>query len=121
MPARHGEPSVAPLHPFPEGWFFVASRKAILEAGLIEKTWMGVEVVAWIDEDGRPCVAEAICPHLGSDLGPAAGGGASAPDGWSAPSTAMSSIQPGSASRLPMRPHPGPRGCGSSRRGRLPA
>ena len=74
MPARHGEPSVAPLHPFPEGWFFVASRKAILKAGLIEKTWMGVNVVAWIDEDGRPCVAEAICPHLGSDLGPAAGG-----------------------------------------------
>ena len=74
MPARHGEPSVVPLHPFPEGWFFVASRKAILKGGLIEKTWMGVDVVAWIDEDGRPCVAEAICPHLGSDLGPAAGG-----------------------------------------------
>ena len=35
---------------------------------------MGVDVVVWSDEDGRVCVAEAVCPHLGSDLGPAAGG-----------------------------------------------
>ena len=35
---------------------------------------MGVNIVAWCDEDGRICVAEAYCPHLGSDLGPDAGG-----------------------------------------------
>ena len=35
---------------------------------------MGENIVAWCDEDGRDCVAEAYCPHLGSDLGPAAGG-----------------------------------------------
>ena len=62
------------LSPFPEGWYFVASRQAILKAKLIRKTWMGENIVAWCDENGRVCVAEAFCPHLGSDLGPAAGG-----------------------------------------------
>ena len=60
--------------PFPEGWYFVATRQAVLKAGLIQKTWMGEKVVVWCDGDGRVCVAESVCPHLGSDLGPAAGG-----------------------------------------------
>ena len=62
------------LSPFPEGWYFIASRQAIQKAKLIQKTWMGENVVVWCDEDSRVCVAEAICPHLGSDLGPGAGG-----------------------------------------------
>ncbi len=75
MPTRHGEPAIAPLpSPFPEGWYFVASRQAIQKAGLIQKTWMGENIVTWSDEDGLVCVAEAVCPHLGSDLGPDAGG-----------------------------------------------
>ena len=64
----------APPSPFPEGWYFVESRKAIEQAGLMQKTWMGEQIVAWCDEDGRICVAESVCPHLGSELGPAAGG-----------------------------------------------
>ena len=59
---------------FPEGWFFVGSRQELLKDGLIERTWMGRKVVAWSDESGQVCVAEAYCPHLGADLGPAAGG-----------------------------------------------
>ena len=35
---------------------------------------MGEKIVIWWDDNGRLCVAEATCPHLGSDLGPAAGG-----------------------------------------------
>ena len=35
---------------------------------------MGEEIVAWCDGDGRVCVADAVCPHLGSQLAPAAGG-----------------------------------------------
>ena len=62
------------LSPFPEGWYFVASRRAIRKAGLIQKTWMGKEIVAWCDEEGRICVAEATCAHLGAALGPDAGG-----------------------------------------------
>ena len=69
------ETANAPLpSPFPEGWYFLASRRALLKAKLIQKTWMGENIVAWCDENGRVCLAEAYCPHLGSNLGPAAGG-----------------------------------------------
>ena len=65
----------APLpSPFPEGWYFVTSRRALRQGNLIEKTWMGERIVAWCDDDGRVCVAGAYCPHLGADLGPTAGG-----------------------------------------------
>jgi len=60
--------------PFPEGWYFVSTREAVLRAKLIQKTWMGENVIVWADESGRVCVADAYCPHLGADLGPAAGG-----------------------------------------------
>lgn len=62
------------LFPFPEGWYFVASRKAIEKGKLLRKTWLGERIVVWCNEDGGVCVAEAVCPHLGSDLGPEAGG-----------------------------------------------
>ena len=62
------------LPPFPEGWYFIASRRSIRKAGLIQKTWMGEKIIAWCDEEGRVCVAEATCAHLGAQLGPAAGG-----------------------------------------------
>ena len=75
MPVRREDPPDAPLpSPFPEGWYFVASRKALEAAKIVRKTWMGTEIVAWGDTAGRVCVAEAYCPHLGADLGPAAGG-----------------------------------------------
>ena len=62
------------LPPFPEGWYFIATRETLRKEKLIEKTWMGEEIVAWCDDGGRVCVADAFCPHLGSHLGPAAGG-----------------------------------------------
>lgn len=62
------------LPPFPEGWYLVTTRQSLLREKLIEKTWMGEEVVAWCDEEGRVCVADSICPHLGSSLGPDVGG-----------------------------------------------
>ena len=62
------------LPAFPEGWYFVATREHILRERLIEKRWLGEEIVAWCDEEGRVCVAEAVCPHLGSYLGPEVGG-----------------------------------------------
>ena len=75
MPVQRMEPTNATLpSAFPEGWYFVASRKDLEKAKIVRKTWMGTEIVAWSDEDGRVCVAEAYCPHLGSDLGPSVGG-----------------------------------------------
>ncbi|MDE2886700.1 MAG: Rieske 2Fe-2S domain-containing protein [Gemmatimonadota bacterium] len=62
------------LPPFPEGWYLVETRESLLREKLIEKTWMGEEIVAWCDEEGRVCVADSICPHLGSSLGPDVGG-----------------------------------------------
>ena len=61
------------LHPFPEGWYFVASRADLGDGNLFHKTWLGEEIVAWCDEQGRVCVADAVCPHLGSSLVPDAG------------------------------------------------
>ena len=75
MVTRLREPKSAPVPtPFPEGWYFLTTRQAILKDKLIQKTWMGENVVIWCDDDGRICVAESVCPHLGSDLGPDAGG-----------------------------------------------
>ncbi|MYB05980.1 MAG: Rieske (2Fe-2S) protein [Gemmatimonadetes bacterium] len=62
------------LPPFPEGWYFLTDRKTLEEKKLIERKWMGEEIVAWSDEEGRVCVADAYCPHLGSHMGPTVGG-----------------------------------------------
>ena len=64
----------AQLLPFPEGWYFVATRQSILKKKLLQTTWLGENIVAWCDTEGHACVAEAVCPHLGSDLGPPSGG-----------------------------------------------
>lgn len=76
MPTRRSViPVNAPIaSPFPEGWYLVTSRQALRKTPLIRKTWMGEEVVVWSDEEGKVCVADAFCPHLGADLGPDAGG-----------------------------------------------
>ncbi|MDD9991011.1 MAG: Rieske 2Fe-2S domain-containing protein [Rhodospirillales bacterium] len=62
------------LHPFPEGWYYVADRRSILKSKLIQKQWLGKDIVVWCDDGGAICVAESVCPHLGSSLGPEAGG-----------------------------------------------
>ena len=62
------------LSPFPEGWYFITNREVLQKAKLIRKTWMGEEIVVWLCGNGRVCVADAYCPHLGADLGPATGG-----------------------------------------------
>ena len=62
------------LSPFPEGWYFVTTRGSLEKARLIQKTWMGKDIVVWCDDAGGISVAESVCPHLGSELGPAAGG-----------------------------------------------
>jgi phenylpropionate dioxygenase-like ring-hydroxylating dioxygenase large terminal subunit len=65
---------IAELPPFPEGWYFIGSRASILRKKFIEKTWVGEEIVVWCDAENRIRVTDAICPHLGSHLGPSVGG-----------------------------------------------
>jgi len=60
--------------PFPEGWYFVATRADVQRERLLRKVWMGEDIIVWCDDRGEICVAESHCPHLGSDLGPQAGG-----------------------------------------------
>ena len=60
--------------PYPEGWYFIATRQAVEKVKLAQKTWMGEKVLIWCDKDGKICVSETYCPHLGADLAPAAGG-----------------------------------------------
>jgi len=67
--AEHGPPS-----PFPEGWYFVGTSRQLKKSDITQMTWMGEEIVVWHDDEGRICVSEAYCPHLGSYLGPDAGG-----------------------------------------------
>ncbi len=74
FPKERGAAGTDHLPPFPEGWYLVTTRQSLLREKLIEKTWMGEEIVAWCDEEGRICVADSICPHLGSSLGPEVGG-----------------------------------------------
>ena len=62
------------LHPFPEGWYFVADRRSIMKQTLIQKRWLGQDIVVWCDDAGTICVAQSVCPHMGSSLGPDAGG-----------------------------------------------
>ena len=46
MSTRHAKLVYTPsLSSFPEGWYFVASRQAVLKAKLIQKTWMGENIV----------------------------------------------------------------------------
>ncbi|MCQ3810509.1 MAG: Rieske (2Fe-2S) protein [Acidimicrobiia bacterium] len=74
MPDRRMVPANAPLpSPFPEGWYYVASRRSLKKAKLIKQTWMGEDIIVWCDDNGRVCVSEAYCPHLGADLGPDGG------------------------------------------------
>jgi nitrite reductase/ring-hydroxylating ferredoxin subunit len=65
--------NISSLSPFPEGWYFIATRDAIQKAKLTERTWMGQQIVMWCDGGGKICVAKSVCPHMGSDLGPDAG------------------------------------------------
>ena len=75
MSIRPTEPAkILSPPPFPEGWYFLARRRAVEKAKLIRKTWMGESIIIWCDDGGRICVAESHCPHLGADLGPEAGG-----------------------------------------------
>ena len=71
-PTQHYDASSLP--PFPEGWYFVGNRRTILKERLIQKAWMGEKIVVWCDDEERICAAESACPHLGSELGPEAGG-----------------------------------------------
>ena len=72
--SRSTDSPARPLHPFPDGWYVIDLASNLKKEQLIEKTWMGKEIIVWRDRAGAVCVADAFCPHLGSHLGPSVGG-----------------------------------------------
>ena len=62
------------LNPFPNGWYLIEASDHVPKGQLISKTWMGREIIAWRTENGDVRVADAICPHLGANLGAKSGG-----------------------------------------------
>ena len=67
-------PTSQSLDPFPDGWYLIGPSDDIRAGKLIEKTWMGEQIIVWRGVDGAVCVADAFCPHLGAHLGPSTGG-----------------------------------------------
>src|SRR5215213_5750211 len=61
-------PGVDPRPPFPIGWFMVARAEELQPGALLERTFLGQQVVAFRTESGRAAVVSAYCPHLGANL-----------------------------------------------------
>ena len=57
-----------PRPPFPVGWFAVGRADSIAPGALVERTFLGEQIVAFRTESGRPGVVSAYCPHLGANL-----------------------------------------------------
>lgn len=53
---------------FPVGWFKVCAASELAPGELLERTWMGDQVVAFRTASGRVAVLSAHCPHLGANL-----------------------------------------------------
>ena len=57
-----------PRPPFPIGWFMVSQASALAAGALLERTFLGEQVVAFRTESGQAAVTAAHCPHLGANL-----------------------------------------------------
>ena len=112
-------PNTSLPSPFPEGWYFVASRKAVQKARLLQKTWMGRR-----SSFGATTTDASVLPrptvHTWAPTWDLLREDAYATAGSSVPSMASSTMQPASASPLPTLPRRGLRGWESSRRRRSP-
>jgi phenylpropionate dioxygenase-like ring-hydroxylating dioxygenase large terminal subunit len=62
-------PGTDPRPPFPRGWFQVCLVSDLEPATLLERTWVGEQVVAFRTESGEVGLVSAYCPHLGANLG----------------------------------------------------
>ncbi len=61
-------PAADPRPRFPIGWFMVCRSTDLATGGLLERTWMGDQIVAFRGESGESAVLSAFCPHLGANL-----------------------------------------------------
>jgi nitrite reductase/ring-hydroxylating ferredoxin subunit len=59
---------VDPRPPYPLGWFHVAWSDDVAPGGIVERTFMGDQIVVFRTEGGEVVAAPAHCPHLGANL-----------------------------------------------------
>ena len=57
-----------PRPPFPVGWFALTRADSLAPGTLMERTFLGEQIVAFRTSSGRPGVVSAYCPHLGANL-----------------------------------------------------
>ena len=55
--------------PLPNGWFQVAYSDELAVGEIKRLEYFGTSLVAFRGEDGRACVLDAHCPHLGAHIG----------------------------------------------------
>lgn len=63
-----------PFSYYPKGWYFVAHINELQPGKLLGRRWCGAQIVAWRTDEGKICVADAYCPHLGARMTPEVGG-----------------------------------------------
>jgi nitrite reductase/ring-hydroxylating ferredoxin subunit len=60
---------MAPLLPYPSGWFLFGFSNELLPGRLLSRPFMGQEVVVFRTETGQACAVDAYCPHMGAHFG----------------------------------------------------
>jgi len=53
---------------FPKGWYCVAESEQVLANTIFPATYLDKDIIVYRDSEGRACVADAYCPHLGAHL-----------------------------------------------------
>lgn len=53
----------------PSGWYFAAESKQVKKGQVLRMALFGKVLVLWRTESGTLFISDAVCPHLGSDLG----------------------------------------------------
>ena len=53
----------------PSGWYFCAESSEVKAGEVIAKALFGKNLILWRTESGVLQISDAVCPHLGSDLG----------------------------------------------------
>ncbi len=61
-------PRADPRPRFPVGWFAVVPAADLPPGAVVERTFLGEQVVAFRTESGQAAVVAAHCPHLGANL-----------------------------------------------------
>ncbi len=55
--------------PFPAGWYCIGISRALAAGQIIERRFMGRDIVVFRTAGGQACAMDAYCPHLGAHLG----------------------------------------------------